>query len=138
MTLLVDTSVWSLAFRRDTPPDLPEVAMLRRALTGQEDVVTMGVIIVELLRGFLPASARQALAERFEPVPLLEPTRSDYMAAAGLSNACRQAGVQLGTIDAMIAQMAIANDVTLLTTDLDFTNASAHIPLRVWARARTY
>ena len=134
MTLLVDTSVWSLAFRRDAPPDVPEVAMLRRALTGQEDVVTMGVIVVELLRGFPPSSARRLLAERFEPLPMLEPTRADYVAAAELSTTCRRAGVQLGTIDAIIAQAAIAHDVTLLTTDADFTNASAHIPLRVWPR----
>lgn len=132
MTLLVDTSVWSLAFRRDTPPDVPEVAALRRALTGQDDVVTLGVIVLEVLRGFLPAPVGEALAERLAWVPLLEPTRSDYVSAAGLSNVCRRSGVQLATIDSIIAQMAIAHDVTLLTTDRDFAYAAAHTPLRVW------
>ena len=132
MTLLVDTSVWSLAFRRDAPPDIPEVLMLRRVLSGQEDVVTMGVVLLEVLRGFLPSSAGQVLTELLAWVPLLEPGRDDYIAAAELSNACRRAGVQLATIDAMIAQMAIAHDVTLLTTDRDFTHAAAHVPLRLW------
>jgi len=63
---------------------------------------------------------------------LVEPTRGDYLAAAGLANVCARAGVQLGTIDALIAQLAIAHDLTLLTTDPDFSHAAAHIPLRVW------
>ena len=36
MSLLVDTSVWSLAFRRDGHPGLPEVGALRAALLGAE------------------------------------------------------------------------------------------------------
>lgn len=34
MTLLADTSVWSLAFRRGPPVDQPEVAAFARALDG--------------------------------------------------------------------------------------------------------
>ncbi|MCL2317196.1 MAG: PIN domain-containing protein [Actinomycetia bacterium] len=135
MTLLVDTSVWSLAFRRDAPPAIPEVELLHRALAGQEDVVSVGVIVLEVLRGFLPRAAGVALAEQFASLRLLEPARDDYIAAAGLSNTCRRAGVQLATIDALIAQMAIAHDVTLLTADQDFVHAAAHIPLRVWKPA---
>jgi len=133
MTLLVDTSVWSLAFRRDAPPAVPEVDMLARALSGKEDVVSTGVIIVELLRGFLPTKVRDSLAERLTFVPLLEPSRDDYVAAAELINTCRRSGVQLGTIDGIIAQLAITYDVTLLTTDRDFTHAAECVPLRVWS-----
>lgn len=133
MTLLVDTSVWSLAFRRDAPPHIPEVMVLGRALEGHDDVVTAGVILVELLRGFLPSRVQRSLSERFASIPLLEPSRDDYVAAAGLCNTCRRYGVQLGTVDAIIAQLAIAHGVTLLTTDRDFVNASVHIPLKVWS-----
>jgi len=80
-TLLVDTSVWSLAFRRDTPPDVPH--------------------------------------------------------AAGLRTTCRQGGVQIGTIDALIAQLAIHHGLTLLTTDQDFAHAAKHRPLRLWAPGST-
>jgi len=131
MTLLVDTSVWSLAFRRDAPPEIPEVAALRRGLSGQEDVVIAGVILLELLRGFLPGPVRDTLVERLEPVRLLEPSRDDYAAAAELIHTCRRAGVQLGTVDAIIAQLAIANNATLLTTDQDFAHAAAHVPLKL-------
>jgi predicted nucleic acid-binding protein len=132
MALLVDTSVWSLAFRRDAPPDVPEVKALSRALGGADDVFTAGVVLLELLRGFVPSAVATKLAERFAVMQLVEPTREDYEAAAQLANTCARAGVQLGTIDALIAQLVIANDLTLLTTDRDFFHAARHVPLRVW------
>ena len=132
MGLLVDTSVWSLAYRRDTPPNLPEVLALRRALTSGDRVVTTGMILLELLRGFVPPKAQETIRAAFEPLELAEPTREDYVAAARLSNECRRAGVQLGSVDALIAQMAIAGEHTLLTTDQDFHLARSAIALNVW------
>jgi len=46
--------------------------------------------------------------------------------------------VQIGTIDALIAQLAIRHDVTLLTTDQDFAHAARHSPLRLWRPERSY
>lgn len=133
MAVLVDTSVWSLAYRRDTSPDQVEVAALREILARGE-VVTSGVIYLELLRGFTAPRTRSTVESDFDAVPFLTPRRQDYGGAADLSLACRRAGVELGTVDALIAQLAIAHDLTLLTTDQDFTHASAHIPLQVWRR----
>ncbi|HCB04826.1 MAG TPA: PIN domain-containing protein [Nocardioides sp.] len=132
MTLLVDTSVWSLAFRRDRPPDVPEVARLAAALSGDEDVVATGIIQLELLQGFVPSRVQEMLEERFRVMRLVEPTRDDYLAAARLGRTCRQSGVQLGVIDSLIAQLAIAHELTLLTTDRDFTHAATLIPLTLW------
>jgi predicted nucleic acid-binding protein len=49
-----------------------------------------------------------------------------------LRNACRRAGVQIGTIDALLAQLCIRHKLTLLTTDKDFAHAALHCPLKVW------
>lgn len=38
MSFLVDTSVWSLAFRRDSPPDHAAVSRLRAALERNEEL----------------------------------------------------------------------------------------------------
>lgn len=133
MALLVDTSVWSLAYRRDHPPAMPEVEHLRRALAGGDRVVSTGVIFLELLRGFVPERAQQTIRQDFASLDIVEPRWSDYEGAADLSNVCRRGGVQLGSIDALIAQLAIAHDLALLTTDQDFAHASRHIPLRVWS-----
>ncbi len=39
---------------------------------------------------------------------------------------------QVGTIDALIAHLAIAGGHTLLSTDSDFRAASSHISLQLW------
>ncbi|MBN9105518.1 MAG: PIN domain-containing protein [Propionibacteriaceae bacterium] len=129
---LVDTSVWSLAYRRDTRPDVPQVAVLRSALVDGEYVAITGMVLLELLRGFIPARAQERILADLAPLELIEPTRDDYVEAARLANICRQAGVQLGSVDALLAQLAIANGLELLTTDRDFENAAKAVPLRVW------
>jgi predicted nucleic acid-binding protein len=133
MTLLVDTRVWSLALRRDVEASEPEVQALKDALLGADVVVTTELVLQELLQGFSGAKALAQIVERFATLPLLQPDREDHIAAAILRNMCRQAGVQLGTIDALLAQLSIRHDMTLLTTDKDFTHAAKHCALRVWA-----
>ncbi len=136
MALLVDTCVWSLAYRRDTPPGQPEVSALRHALTTHGDVVTTGVIYLEVLRGFVPPRAREIIRREFSNLEFLEPMRSDYEASADLATRCRSAGVQLGSIDALIAQLAIAGGHALLTTDQDFIHAAKHCDLYLWRGAQ--
>ena len=136
MTLLVDTSVWSLAFRRDEPSDSPQVRALRRALEGDEIIVTTGLVLQELLQGFAGPRARKDIIDRFAALPLLAPDRRDHIDASELRNRCRRAGVQLGTIDALLAQLCIRHKLTLLTADNDFVRVASHCPLLVWGQDR--
>lgn len=133
MTLLVDTSVWSLALGRDAPANEPEVAVLKDALAGADVVVTTGIVLQELLQGFGPPKARAQVISSFAALALVQPDREDHIAAADLRNTCRAAGVQLGTIDALIAQLCIRHSLTLLTTDKDFLHAARHSKLKLWA-----
>lgn len=135
MPLLVDTSVWSLALRRDTAVDVPEVGMLRSALSAGQDVHSCGMVLLELLRGAVPEPARERISAAFDSLIWLEPSRTAYAAAAALATTCRRVGVQLTSIDALLAQLAIEHDLTLLTTDRDFEHAAEHIPLKVWTPA---
>ena len=50
--LFADTSVWSLALRRDASPEGPQVQRLREALSGGEAVHTTGIVLQELLQGY--------------------------------------------------------------------------------------
>ena len=52
MTLLVDTSVWMLAFRRDSDGSSAEGLALPQTLEGGDLIVTTGLILKELLQGF--------------------------------------------------------------------------------------
>lgn len=132
MTWFVDTSVWSLALRRDHPASSPEVEILARALEAGDTVCTTGLVLQELLQGFTGPKAREQIIERFTALPYLSPDRSDYIQAAELRNTCRRAGIQIGTIDALLAQLCIRHQLTLLTTDGDFLHAARCVALRVW------
>lgn len=132
MSLFVDTSVWSLAFRRDAPAEAVRVRALMQALSGGQLVVTTGIVLQELLQGFAGPKARDAILERFSALPFISPDRQDHIAAAELRNSCRRAGLQIATIDALIAQLCIRHDLELLTADRDFDAIATQSGLRVW------
>lgn len=133
MTLLVDTSVWSLALRRDVVSDVPETIALKQALQSGQHIVTTGLVLQELLQGFSGPKQAEALLERFRSLPLLSPDRQDHVVAAQLRNVCRKNGVQAGTIDALLAQLCIRHGLLLLTTDGDFRHMARVIPeLKLW------
>ncbi|NJD19305.1 MAG: PIN domain-containing protein [Gemmatimonadetes bacterium] len=135
MSLLVDTSVWSLALRRDAPPALPEVRALRDALASGELVVTTGLILQEILQGFSGPRAREAILGRFQALPHLTPERGDHVEAAALRNRCRRKGIQIGTIDALLAALCLRPGLAVLTTDADFRRIAQISPLSVWSRS---
>ena len=132
MTLFVDTSVWSLALRRDTVPEGPEVRRLQDGLSGGETVHTTGVVLQELLQGFRGPRASGQIIEHFAALPLIVPTRSDHVDAAELHNECRSHGIQVGTIDTLLAQLCIRHDLVMLSTDRDFHHIAGWTPLQLW------
>ncbi|HSM32665.1 MAG TPA: PIN domain-containing protein [Anaerolineae bacterium] len=132
MDLFVDTSVWSLALRRDVRSDEPTVERLRLALETGEGVFTTGLVLQELLQGFRGPKARDSIVERFGPLPFLVPDRADHIEAAELRNACRRNGIQVGTIDTLLAQLCFRYGLVMLSTDRDFELMARHVDLRRW------
>lgn len=132
MNLFVDTSVWSLALRRDGASLDPRVRRLREALHGGEGVFTTGLVLQELLQGFLGPKARDAILDRFASLPFLTPDRTDHITAAESRNTCRRHGIQVGTIDALLGQLCVRHELTMLTADDDFTLMASHVRLTVW------
>lgn len=132
MNLFVDTSVWSLALRRDEHGSAPEVVRLREALQSQESIVTTGLVLQELLQGFRGPKARDAIVERFAALPMVVPDRNDHVAAAEVRNTCRRKGIQIGTIDALLIQLCCRHELTMLATDQDYDHAAKHVPLKRW------
>jgi predicted nucleic acid-binding protein len=124
--------VWSHAFRRDKPSDLPEVDALIQAIADGQTVLTTGLVMQELLQGFAGPKAKAQILERFGALPLLMPDRNDHVEAAELRNRCRRAGVQVSTIDALLACLCIRHELTMLTADGDFHAIADHAPLKVW------
>ncbi len=131
MNVFVDTSVWSLALRRDNPPRLPEIDELRRALQNGNAIST-GLVLQELLQGFSKPKSYRQIVEHFASIPLLVPDRDDHIHAAEIRNACRKKGKQIGTIDALFAQLCIRHELQMLTTDKDFEYIGSVVELPLW------
>ena len=128
----MDTCVWSLALRRDGPPEGPEVRRLRQALGGGEAVHTTGLVLQELLQGWRGPRDRTVIVERFAALPMIVPSRGDHIEAARLRNECRGRGLQIGTIDALLARLCIRHELVMLSTDRDFDRVADRAPLRLW------
>ena len=109
-----------------------QVRALIRALELGETILTTGLVLQELLQGFSGPKARTQILDRFSAVPLIVPDREDHVGAADLRNRCRRAGIQIGTIDALLAQLCIRHDLTMLSTDSDFDRVASHSTLKLW------
>ena len=131
MSLFVDTSAWSLAFRRSAPSDAPVVGYLREALERGDEIFVTGLVLQELLQGLRGPKKRAALVDRFSVIPIIVPTLDDHVSAAALRNDCRRRGVQLGTIDALFASLCIVRDLAMVTADRDFAHAARVTGLRL-------
>ena len=133
MAFFVDTTVWSLALRRDVVVEVPEVRALKQALAEGGQIVTTGLVLQEILQGFVGPKAKADIIDRFAAIPFVSPDRADHIAAATLRNTCRRAGVQVGTVDAILAQLCMKHKLILLSTDNDFRNMAKYVDLNVWS-----
>jgi predicted nucleic acid-binding protein len=132
VSLLADTSVWSLALRRDASDAVPEVEALGQALGRGREVLVTGLVLQELLQGFAGPKARTEIIEKLSALTFLVPQMHDHIEAAELRNRCRRSGVQIETADALLAQLCIHHDLTMLATDRDFTHIARHSTLKLW------
>jgi len=110
---------------------------LVRAIEAGESILTTGLVLQELLQGFSGPRARTQILDRFSAVPLLVPDREDHIEAANLRNVCRRGGVQIGTIDALLAQLCLRHRLLMLSTDSDFRRIADHCALQLWHEPAT-
>jgi predicted nucleic acid-binding protein len=128
LNVFVDTSVWSHALRRDSVTD-PKALFLGKALAGDDMILTTGLVLQELLQGFRGPKQKERIIDYFSLLPMIVPDLDDHINAASLRNMCRRKGIQVGTIDALIATLCIRHDLHLLTTDEDFPHVVKHTSL---------
>lgn len=128
MKVLVDTSVWSLALRRSSPADGPEVNELIE-LIREVRVQMIGPVRQELLSGIKSQVQFQKLRHHLRAFPDLEPAPRDYEHAAEFFNLCRGKGIQGSNTDFLICAIAARHKIPIFTTDADFTLYQTHLPI---------
>lgn len=106
--------------------------MLGEALRRGSGVSTTGLVLQELLQGVAGPKAWEQIIERLSALPCLVPEIEDHIEAAELRNRCRRSGIQIETVDALLAQLCIRHDLIMLATDKDFAHIARHSALRLW------
>ncbi|MCP5520333.1 MAG: PIN domain-containing protein [Verrucomicrobiales bacterium] len=130
MKVVVDTSVWSLAFRRREAVPEPAVEALRK-LIREGLVVMLGAVRQEVLSGIRHREQFDRLRDLLSAFPDLEVTTEDYEMAAELCNRCLGQGVQAAHTDFLIAAVAINRMWTVLSTDKDFQHIARIVPVQL-------
>src|SRR3990172_9770050 len=105
--VLVDTSVWIGFFRH---PDQAISNKIKLLLRNGRPVYT-GLIATEMIRGAKSKKELDALDELFNSIEYIE-MKEDYFRSAGdLGRLLLHKGITIGTVDLLIAQIAIKNNV---------------------------
>jgi predicted nucleic acid-binding protein len=141
MRVLVDTPVWSLAFRRQKGvQSLQESAMLLeiKELIQQSNAVIIGAIRQEILSGITLEAQFEKLKDNLRSFDDLKLTTEDYEIAAEFYNQCRRKGVQGSHIDFLICAVAHRNNIPIFTTDKDFYLYSKHIDISLYKPRITF
>ncbi len=114
--LVVDSSVW-VDFLNGHPS--PEAEYLATCLIDDVPIALPGLVRAEILAGLKTEAEAERIASLLMAFDAAtEPTRDDYIAAAGIYRACRRKGAAVGSIvDCLIAQTCQRTGCVLLTKD---------------------
>jgi len=129
MSIIVDTSVWSLALRRSASPNSPSVVTRLRDLITADRSILLGAIRQENLSGVPSAEQFTRLREYLWAFPDVELAPEDYELAAEFFNTCRSNGVQGSNTDFLICTVAHRRSYSIFTTNNDFQGFQAYIPV---------
>jgi predicted nucleic acid-binding protein len=136
MIALVDTSIWSLALRRNRD----DLNRLERASVNALDELVragrarmIGPVRQELLSGIPNPSKFEKIRIALRPFADEPLDMLDYEAAAKANNECRTKGVAVTAVDILLCAVAMRRDWAIFATDPDFAHYAKLLPLKLYA-----
>lgn len=130
MKYLVETSVWSLAFRRQAHAN-EKVVILLSELIDRKQVVLCGAVRQELLSGIKLQEQFKLLKSRLRYFEDIRTTAVDFELAAEFYNTCRAHCVQGSNTDFLLCAIAANHNLTLLSSDGDFQHFQKHLKFKL-------
>ena len=127
MKVIVDTSVWSLALRRQQQNN--SIADKLRDFIGDGRVILLGAVRQEILSGIKQQAQFDKLKNHLRAFPNLPLVAEDYELAADYFNICRRNGLQGANTDFLICATANRRNYEIFTTDKDFIGFSQYLPI---------
>jgi predicted nucleic acid-binding protein len=130
MNIVVDTSVWSLALRRQRSSRAAEALELSE-LIREGRAAILGPVRQELLSGVPDHRQYETLRDYLRAFPDIALVSDDYEEAAAFFNRCRAKGVQGSNTDFLICAAASRRQLGILTTDADFVHLAKLLPIQL-------
>ena len=118
--VVLDTSVWLQFFRVGSSPE----AMAIRSLLVSDQVMLVGVVYAELLRGARNQEQLEALHDTLQSLPYTETNKYTWTLTGRILSSLDRTGERIPVPDALIAAIAIQNDLSVYTQDEHFDRVS--------------
>ena len=132
MNILVDTSIWSLAFRRkELSKDESKIIASLSELVKELRTVMIGPIRQEILSGISDIKIFE-LQDKLSAFPDHSIETKDYETAARFYNKCRKNGIRGSHIDFLSCAVASNNGFPVLTLDKDFLHYKKYLPIDLY------
>ena len=132
MTVLVDTSIWSLMLRREprhlSQEQQRQVAALKE-LVAEGRARLVGAVRQELLTGIKHSQQYTRLRQELRNFPDVDLETEDYEGAAEISNTCEAHGVVGSSIDMLLCSVALRRGWSIYTLDRDFQRYAKYTPI---------
>jgi len=125
---LIDTSAWILALRRSF---VPEVRDRIDRILRDDEVLTTGIIKLEILGGAKTEAEYKRLKNRFDALDTVATDDDLWQNASDLAFNLRRKGVTVPSTDIVIAACAIHARATLVHADKHFDSIARHSSLNV-------
>ncbi|MDR3237026.1 MAG: PIN domain nuclease [Spirochaetia bacterium] len=130
MKVIVDTPIWSLAFRKKSHIENNIITDNLITLMRNTQIAVIGSIRQEVLSGISDKNKFYEIKNKMSVFTDYVAQTSDYEFAAECSNECRRHGIQGSHTDFLICSVAIRNDWKIFTEDADFFEYEKYLPIK--------
>jgi predicted nucleic acid-binding protein len=130
MKVLVDTDVWSEAFRKKEGIESAYVKELK-LLIEESRVQLIGIIRMEILCGLRSKSTFDKIESKLNVFPDRELNSAIFVLAAQFFNLCRSKGIQGSNNDFIICACSAHWGIPILSKDQDYLSYSKYLPIEL-------
>jgi predicted nucleic acid-binding protein len=133
-TILVDTSVWSLALRRRSKSlsaQEKEVVLALGSAIARGWVIIIDPVRQELLSGLRHEVDYEKLRDRLHDFDHEPCCIADFEEAARFWNRCESTGIATASLDMLICSLGARLGISIWTLDSDFDRYVTCLPIRL-------
>ncbi len=132
MSILIDTCIWSAAFRKRPVPESRLVISELHKLLYHGQALLPGAVRLEILSGLHQQQEFERIRLELRKVEDFPIQTEDYESAASIFTTCRSKGIQGSNTDFLLCALALHHDIPIFTTDNDFQHYKTLFPIKLY------